>query len=102
MTAPPQKTLARRLTAQTAATAATVASALLFIVAFPPLHLRALAWVALVPFLLAVRNASVPRAAALAALWGMIAAYGVTDWLPSTLVRYYGQPLWVGAAVFAG
>ncbi|HYC56709.1 MAG TPA: apolipoprotein N-acyltransferase [Candidatus Binatia bacterium] len=76
-------------------------SAASFVCAFPPLHLRALAWLALVPLMLAIRHAPSPGAAiALAGLWGMLAAAGTTDWLPPTLALYYGQPFWLGLALF--
>lgn len=84
-----------------AALASVATSAALFVLAFPPAHLRGLAWVALVPLLLALRLCGGARsAAALAALWGMLAAYGTTDWLPPTLEVYYAQPAWVGLALF--
>ncbi len=75
-------------------------SALLFIACFPPWHLRGLAWVCLIPLLVCLQKARLPTAVALAGAWGMIAAYGVTDWLPEALSVYYQQPLWLGMGLF--
>jgi apolipoprotein N-acyltransferase len=75
-------------------------SAAMFAACFPPLHLRALAWVALVPLLLALRDASMPHAAGLGFLWAMAMACGITDWLPPAIALYYEQPLWLGIAMF--
>jgi len=79
---------------------ATLSSAALIVVAFPPHGLRALAWVALVPLLVTLRRCSPRRAALLGAVWGMAGAYGVTDWLPPTVAVYYQQPLWLGLGLF--
>jgi apolipoprotein N-acyltransferase len=60
-----------------------------------------LGWIALVPLLLALRTSRLGGAVALATLWGMLSAYGVTDWLPPAVASYYHQPLWLGAILFA-
>ncbi len=80
--------------------AATLVSACLFTACFPPLHLRALAWVALVPLLLALRASRPLPAAELALLWAMVMACGLTDWLPPAIADYYDQPLWLGIGLF--
>jgi apolipoprotein N-acyltransferase len=77
-------------------------SAALYAAAFPPLALRWLAWIALTPLLVALRGASLPRAAALGALWGVLAAEGVGTWFATGVARYYDQPLAVGVLFFAG
>jgi len=82
------------------ATILTVISALLVVLAFPPYSLRALIWVALVPLLLALRAVPPRQALVLAGLWGMIGAYGTTDWLPRTVASYYLQPVWLGMILF--
>lgn len=75
-------------------------SAYLFTMCFPPLHLRAVAWVALAPLLLALNTSSLRRAAVLAFVWAVVMACGLTDWLPPAISLYYEQPLWLGIALF--
>jgi len=82
------------------AIALTVASALLFVACFQPHSYRLLVWVSLVPFIVALEAGTTRRAALLGALWGMIAAYGITDWLPRAVATYYEQPVWLGATLF--
>lgn len=74
----------------------TVVSALLYALAFPPWNLHGLAWVALVPFLAALRGASAGRGALLGMLWGVAMIWCVGIWLPPALAAYYQQPLWFG------
>ncbi len=82
---------------------ATLASAALYGLAFPPTAHPLLAWVALVPFLVAVRNApSVRMAAFLGWAWQGLMAYAVADWLPRAVATYYEQPAIVGVAFFFG
>jgi len=81
--------------------ALTVASAALYAAAFPPLALRALAWVALVPLLVALRGASVRAALGLGTLWAVVAAEGVGTWFATGVARYYDRPLALGAFCFA-
>lgn len=78
----------------------TLLSAAAYGLAFPPLGWHLLAWLTLVPFLLALRGASVRRALALGALWGIGAAYAVGTWMPVAVTRYYQQPAVVGVATF--
>ena len=77
-------------------------SAALFGASFPPRRLHALAWIALVPFFLALRGASGGARAGLGALFGVAAAWSVGDWMPRAIEHYYLQPLWVGFAFFLG
>ncbi|MDJ0869667.1 MAG: apolipoprotein N-acyltransferase [Myxococcota bacterium] len=84
------------------ALAATVLSAVLYGLSFPPTSWRWLAWVALAPLLLALRGASLPRALGLAWLWSVLAAWLVGDWMPGAVANYFLQPPWVGFAFFAG
>ncbi len=81
--------------------ALTVASAALYAAAFPPLALHALAWVALVPLLVALRGASVRCAVGLGTLWAVVAAEGVGTWFATGVARYYDRPLALGAFCFA-
>jgi len=73
----------------------------LITLSFAPSQLRPLAWVALAPLLVSLRSTTLRTAMALGALWGMAGAYCVTDWLPRAVALYYGQPLWLGLALFA-
>jgi apolipoprotein N-acyltransferase len=83
-----------------AALALTTLSGVLYGLAFPPVGWWPLAWVALVPFLVAVANAT-PRHAAGLGLWlGITASYGVGTWMPDAVVTYYQQAVLVGIAMF--
>lgn len=80
--------------------ALTLASGLLYGLCFPPHDLSALAWLALVPFLLALRGASVRVALGLGWLWSLLAAWSVGEWMPGAVETYYLQPRLVGYLVF--
>lgn len=77
-------------------------SAVLFTASFPPASIRALAWVALVPWLFVVPRVSVRATVWLSVVWGLAAGYGITDWLIPAVSLYYQQPVWVGVAMLAG
>lgn len=86
-----------------------LASAALHALAFPGWDLTFVAWFALVPFLLALRGATVGRGCVLGLLWGSAAIWGVGHWVPQAFAEYYLQPLWFGVAfalsasvIFAG
>jgi apolipoprotein N-acyltransferase len=81
---------------------ATAASAIAYGWAFPTTSLRALAWVALVPFLVALRRASGRGAVALAVGWSVLAAWTLNAWFPQAVSVYYEQPWWVGFGFFLG
>jgi apolipoprotein N-acyltransferase len=81
---------------------ATLSSAALYGLSFPPARLRLLAWVALVPLLLALRGGGLAAALLLAWLWTIAAAYAVGDWFPRAVATYYDQPFPIGVAFFAG
>ena len=81
---------------------ATLVSAMLYGLSFPPAALRPLAWVALVPLLVALRRASTGVAIFLAWLWTVLAAYAVGDWFPRAVSTYYQQPMAVGLGLFLG
>ncbi|MCC6765154.1 MAG: apolipoprotein N-acyltransferase [Deltaproteobacteria bacterium] len=80
--------------------AATVVSGVLYALAFPPLRLRALAWIALVPFLAALRHASWRRRLGLGALWTLVSGWSVGTWMAPAVASYFDQPLLVGVAIF--
>ena len=80
----------------------TIASGLLYALAFPTSSLHALAWVALVAWFVALRDVSTGRAIGLAWLWAVVASYGLNDWFPRAVSIYYLQPAWVGVGFFLG
>ena len=84
------------------ALAATVFSNLLFGLSFPPVSWRPLGMLCLVPFLLALRGASLPRAALLGLVWSVGAAYAVGDAMPGMVEVYFLQPRLLGWLFFLG
>ena len=78
------------------ALAATLLSSALFGLAFPPGGLRPLAFICLVPLLLALRSGGVARAVGLAWLWAVTSAWAIAPFFASSIARYYERPLWVG------
>lgn len=82
------------------ALAATLLSSGLFGLAFPPNGVRALAFVCLVPLLLALRSGGAARAVGLAWLWAVASAWAIAPFFASSLAAYYERPVWVG--VLAG
>src|SRR5262250_1955525 len=82
------------------AVALTALSGALYGLAFPPVGWWPLAWVALVPFLVAVRSGGVRRGLGLGALLGVVSSYGVGTWMPNAVINYYDQPFVVGVVVF--
>jgi apolipoprotein N-acyltransferase len=80
----------------------TLGSALLYALSFPPFSWFPLAWVALVPFFLAVAKLRPGSAAACGLLWGVAMACGVAWCLPGMLVKYFKiSPLMGWAGFFA-
>jgi apolipoprotein N-acyltransferase len=79
---------------------AVVLAGILYGLCFPPVALRPLAWVALVPLLVAIRRTGYRGAAGLAIVFSGVATYATVDWLPRTVATYSAQPLGVGVAVF--
>ncbi|MEO6029675.1 MAG: apolipoprotein N-acyltransferase [Candidatus Binatia bacterium] len=82
------------------ALAATVASGMLYALAFPPLRIRPLAWVALVPFFVVLRDAAWGRRLALGVFWTLVSGWSVGTWMPSAVATYFDQPFLVGVALF--
>jgi apolipoprotein N-acyltransferase len=80
--------------------AVTLASGVLYGLAFPPVRLQALAWVALVPLLLTLRGATVGATLLLVWTWTTVAAYASGHWLPRTVETFYLQPAWLGWLFF--
>jgi apolipoprotein N-acyltransferase len=83
-----------------AAALATGLSAVLYALAFPATSWRALAWIALVPFLLALRAVGTRTALALAWVWTIAASSLVADALPGAVETYFLQPA-LASALFA-
>lgn len=81
------------------AVASIVLSAFATALAFPPWNLRPLAFVCLVPLLLALRSGGLVRAVVLAGLWCVLFATAIASVLPVSVARYYEQPLWFGFLV---
>jgi apolipoprotein N-acyltransferase len=77
-----------------------VASAALVGLAFPPSRARWLAWVALTPFLLALRGTSWRAAFALGWTWSVLMAWSVGQWMPDAIETYYHQTRAVGYGFF--
>ncbi len=74
-------------------TALAVLSAFLLILSFPDFNLWLLAWVGLVPLLVAVARVTCARQAfALGWLWGAIFFYGSCWWLTHSMIHYGGLP----------
>lgn len=76
-------------------------SCALYAASFPPLGLFPLAWVALVPLLLALRHVSLVAGAGLGLLWGVGSAAILAHWLPDMIARFFelSWPVAVAAAV---
>jgi len=73
-----------------------LASAGAHALAFPPWDMAPLGFVAVVPFLVAIRHLSPLRAALVGHLWGSAAIWGVGYWVADAITFYYQQPLWFG------
>lgn len=71
-------------------------SAVAHALAFPPWNFTAVAWVALVPLLIALRALRPGTAALAGLLWGSTAIWGVAYWVPGAIAFYYEQPWWFG------
>jgi len=84
-------------------------SVCLHTLAFPSWDFSLLAWVALVPFLLALDGLRPAAGFGYGLLWGTGAIWGVGYWVPLALASYWEQPWWFGilfsigaSIVFAG
>lgn len=73
-----------------------VVSALANALTFPPWGLRPLAFVSLVPLLLALRSAGMLRAVSIAAIWCLLYAWLIASVFPESLAGFYDQPPWFG------
>jgi apolipoprotein N-acyltransferase len=75
--------------------AATALSALLYGLAFPPFEWGPVAFVALVPFLVALRRLGRRDALLCAFLWAELASLLVANALPDAVETYFLQPRWL-------
>ena len=86
--------------------AATAVSALLYGLAFPPLEWGPVAFVALAPFLVALRRLRLRDALLCGFLWAELASLFVANALPDAVETYFLQPRWLAwlfaIAVWAG
>jgi apolipoprotein N-acyltransferase len=82
--------------------AAALAAGVLCGLAFPPLSFQFLAWIALVPLLLALRGARVGATLLLMWVWAITLSYTSGHWLPGTVETFYLQPAWLGWLAFFG
>jgi apolipoprotein N-acyltransferase len=73
-----------------------LASAALYVLSFPGWNVSFLGWVALVPFLSALRGLRPGRGFLAGLLWGTATIWGIGYWLPVALSTYWGQPAWFG------
>jgi apolipoprotein N-acyltransferase len=78
------------------AMSATVLSAAVYVLAFPPFGWSALAWVALVPLLVALRSGALGSRLFLGALWTLGSGLGLGSWMPAAVAHYTQQPVLVG------
>lgn len=75
---------------------ATLLSATIFVVAFPPIGWRLLAWVALVPLFCALRVSDMRSRLAFGALWTVASGGGLGIYIPDAVSLYTQQSLIVG------
>jgi apolipoprotein N-acyltransferase len=81
------------------ALAATLFSSSLFGLAFPPVGFRPLAYLCLVPLLLALRSGSAARAVLLAWFWAVASAWTIAPFFATSIASYYERPVWVGVLI---
>lgn len=78
----------------------TLCSAALYALSFPPFSFWPLAWIALIPFFVALTRMPPKPAAAYGMLWGVVMS-GVFGWcFPTMVVNYFGVSLVVGWVCF--
>ncbi len=80
----------------------TLLAAVIYGLCFPPTRWQLLAWIAQVPFFVAVRRARLRTALVLGWLFTVTVAYTVGDWFPRAVANYYTQPAIVGVGFFFG
>ncbi len=77
-----------------------ILSGILLTLSFPPIGLYGLVWIALIPFLLGLRQLSTLRQGFLAGyLLGLVHVSTTMYWISVSVYRYGGLPLWGAAAL---
>lgn len=76
-----------------------LASGSLVCLSFPKADLGFLIWIALVPLLIAIRNANLPEAFRTGFLTGLVYNTGLMYWIVIVVVRYGHLPLYAGITV---
>src|SRR5216683_7428238 len=99
---PPQSLTRVRASVSTLAEASlAIASALLLVLSFPDFDLCGLAWIGLVPLLVAVtRTPKAGRAFLLGWLWGVIFFYGTCWWLTYPMIHFAHISAWLAYPLF--
>ena len=77
-----------------------VVSGMLYGLAFPPWRAWGIAWIALVPLLLAIRGASFGRVVFYGWAWTMALSLTVIPWFGAGAAAYFGQSPLVGVLLF--
>ena len=72
----------------------TTLSGAVYALAFPPARIRLLAWVSLVPFLLALRDAPLRRRLALGAWLSLVVGWGTGTWMPGAVAMVGYPRIW--------
>lgn len=75
-------------------------SGVLYAASFPPVSAAPLAWLSLVPLLVAAVRVPPGKAAICGVIWAVVATYGVGRALPGMVTDYFELPFWVGWTVF--
>ncbi|MBI3247847.1 MAG: apolipoprotein N-acyltransferase [Deltaproteobacteria bacterium] len=78
----------------------TFLSAAFYAASFPPFFLYPLAWMALVPFFLAVTTVPPFAAALYGILWSIFVTFGVAWWLPEMVANYLAVSVFIGWICF--
>lgn len=75
-------------------------SAVLYGLTFPPTGWTGLSWIAVAPFLVALRQGGLGQALFLSWLWCVVGACVAGDWFPRSVADYFGQPMPVAVGLF--
>jgi apolipoprotein N-acyltransferase len=81
---------------------ALVVAPLLYGASFPLWRIAWVAWVALIPWCVALRTVGTLPALLIACGSTLLGSYACTTWLPSAVANYYQQPLALGIVLFVG
>lgn len=73
----------------------TVLSGLLYAFPHPPFSLHFVAWIALVPFLIAISLVRPALAGLCGVVWSLVATIGVAWWIPAGVAVFFLVPPWI-------